>query len=72
MPLFDVVCPKCKAEREVLCSNSESLENDPPLCDECKTPMDRSFSSNMTFRINGYCYNNEYNKKSMYKDLKPK
>jgi putative FmdB family regulatory protein len=72
MPIFDVVCPTCQKKKEVLYVSSDKLTEEPPKCDACGSEMSREFSSQISFRINGYCYNNEYKKPSIYRDIKPK
>jgi len=46
MPLYEYVCPSCKASREKL----EPYDSAPPLCHSClETTMERQFSTGTRF-----------------------
>ncbi len=47
MPLYDVVCPKCDYEKEVV------LYNNSCLCPDCGIPMKKQFPSGIMVKMKG-------------------
>lgn len=58
MPIFELICPKCNAKKEVICKFSELLNKS--KCCMCETFM-RMKPSRSCFTINGFSYSNGYN-----------
>lgn len=59
MPCYEYFCPKCKERFEAICNKEH---RDIIVCSKCDTKGIRIITG-CAHKINGYCYNNEYNKK---------
>ena len=57
MPIYELICPKCGAKKEVICKFSELINNQ--VCNMCNYFM-KVKPSRAGFHIEGYSYANSY------------